>query len=151
MKLFIFFLPALFLIAGCATLKDKGLEPNYEVFVQKSLTKLSESDLFNYSDSINLNWDETDFGFFIKGEFERISIENALAEMRGKNWSGKPIFQKGKDFPCSAIDIFFSDLVKYVSTDNSYSFLTSVAVHEQNLYDYQKNNTDSASNHPIRV
>ena len=46
MKLFIFFLPALFLMAGCATLKDKGLEPNYEVFVQKSLTKLSESDLF---------------------------------------------------------------------------------------------------------
>ena len=96
MKLFIFFLPALFLMAGCATLKDKGLEPNYEVFVQKSLTKLSESDLFNYSDSINLNWDETDFGFFIKGEFERISIENALAEMRGKNWSGKPIFKKEK-------------------------------------------------------
>ena len=58
--------------------------------------------------------------------------------MRGKNWSGKPIFQKGKDFPCSAIDIFFSDLVKYVSTDNSYSFLTSVAVHEQNLYEYYR-------------
>lgn len=140
MKNLLFLFLALLLIVGCATLKeDRGLNPDYEVFIQKSLTELAESNLFNQSDSINLSMSNLyDFDLFVKEEFQLLSIENTLEGMDGKSWNGKEIFHNQKDFPYSKINIAFSDLIKNESTENSYSFLTTLNV--SNEYECYKIN-----------